>query len=486
MQAEKKARLEGWAATGSLGSGAYGEVVRIGTASGRCAALKIMSDGDDDLHCQDLVREVFGSSFCCVRNSVWVNSNRVGIFMDVAVSTLEYNHFQRSMPAPVVAHLLKPVVMELRALHRRNIMHRDIKPGNILVMPDMTCCLADFGLSLHRESSIDNAVVSLWYRSPELLLKRAHTSAADVWALGMLLVKCLSGWPLIQFMNEEDRLQAVLSLCLQIGSPDWDALHAAVPTTRHARRDGTLDWSKISAGPYSSLCANLVQQCLKILPDQRDTMETVAEHPFWNLELDAESKAYMQRFSAHLAAQGRPMGDSVEIFEDAFHNESVIALAPAMSLPPASGLPAQRMTALMQMLEVCHMFDLRWQVAAYAMWALDCCAITSNEAYLPAASIWTVSAFMEDVRVCPIPFPSLLRFFSAPDTALKTCVLKVITCTQGCWPDLTRMEALVMGGCTDQERFQLLASCVMSNTWTDLSLRQVHQVHDDVARLFAT
>lgn len=483
--ASKKARLEGWVATGILGSGAYGTVVRITTASGRCAAIKILNEAQDTVDCQDVVREVFGSSFCRARHSVWVNSRGVGIFMDVAVSSLEFHDFQRAMPAPVVAHLLRPVVMELRALHRRKIMHRDIKPGNILIMSDLTCCLADFGLALNRESSTDNAVVSLWYRSPELLLKMEHGFAADVWALGMLLVKCLTGWPLIQVCNEAEKLQAVTSLCLQLGAPDWKDLHSALPSMQYARAVGTIDWMRISDGPYSSLCAELVQQCLKMVPHERATMETLADHPFWSLELDTESKDYLQRFYTHLAGVQRPTANSKELFEQAF-DDGVDALVNTITMPPPSGLPVDRLSMLVKMLQLCHVSDMRWQVAAYAMWVLDCCAAGSDASYFPAAAFWTVSAFMEDVRVSPLSFTALLDFFSAPHKHLKRCVLKVIKATRGTWPDLTRMETLVKNGSTGQQRFRILASCLLSPSWhhTDVALQEVQEVHADIARLF--
>jgi serine/threonine protein kinase len=74
-------------------------------------------------------------------------------------------------------------------------LHRDLKPGNLLLAADGTLKLADFGLACSREGDavVDMpAVATRWYRAPELLLSaRAHSAAVDMWAVGCILAELL-------------------------------------------------------------------------------------------------------------------------------------------------------------------------------------------------------------------------------------------------------------------------------------------------------
>lgn len=72
--------------------------------------------------------------------------------------------------------------------HDRKILHRDLKPQNLLISKDNVLKLADFGLA--RASGIPvkgftHEVVTLWYRPPDVLLgSQKYTSAIDIWSVG--------------------------------------------------------------------------------------------------------------------------------------------------------------------------------------------------------------------------------------------------------------------------------------------------------------
>ena len=92
----------------------------------------------------------------------------------------------------------------LRALsyaHRRGIIHRDIKPSNILLMPDGTVKVADFGIARIVEEEDANRgepgeiVGSARYMSPEQLTGKDATPRSDIYSVGVLLYHCLTGRP---------------------------------------------------------------------------------------------------------------------------------------------------------------------------------------------------------------------------------------------------------------------------------------------------
>jgi serine/threonine-protein kinase len=87
----------------------------------------------------------------------------------------------------------------LDALHERGILHRDVKPSNVLIAGDGNALLADFGLARAADSTRLTEEGQLLgtphYLAPELIEGCDASSASDVYALGCLLYECLAGRP---------------------------------------------------------------------------------------------------------------------------------------------------------------------------------------------------------------------------------------------------------------------------------------------------
>ncbi|MFN8097990.1 MAG: serine/threonine-protein kinase [Dermatophilaceae bacterium] len=96
-----------------------------------------------------------------------------------------------------VRSLLTQIALGLGAAHQAGIIHRDVKPANILVTSDGTAKLTDFGIarSVHSLALTMTGEVmgTPQYLSPEQALGRAATTASDVYALGVVAHEMLSG-----------------------------------------------------------------------------------------------------------------------------------------------------------------------------------------------------------------------------------------------------------------------------------------------------
>jgi serine/threonine-protein kinase len=87
----------------------------------------------------------------------------------------------------------------LDALHAEGLIHRDVKPGNILLDGNGKAFITDFGLMKDREASVltrpGQALGSMDYMAPEQIRGEEVTAQSDVYALGCVMIECLTGQP---------------------------------------------------------------------------------------------------------------------------------------------------------------------------------------------------------------------------------------------------------------------------------------------------
>jgi serine/threonine-protein kinase len=104
-----------------------------------------------------------------------------------------------ALPAGTIGAICAQVAAGLDAVHAAGLIHRDVKPGNILLDGDGTACLTDFGINKDTDGTVltrpGQAVGSIDYMAPEQIRGEPVSAATDVYSLGCVLFECAVGRP---------------------------------------------------------------------------------------------------------------------------------------------------------------------------------------------------------------------------------------------------------------------------------------------------
>src|SRR4051795_1900501 len=123
---------------------------------------------------------------------------------------------QHRLSADLTIHIGSCVAAALDAAHRAGLVHRDVKPGNILITPDGRVLLTDFGIAKGLDvngedlTSANVMMGTAKYLSPEQVRVKKLDGRADLYSLGLVLYECLAGR--VPFLGESDTDTALARL----------------------------------------------------------------------------------------------------------------------------------------------------------------------------------------------------------------------------------------------------------------------------------
>ncbi|KAL5293282.1 CDK14 family protein [Megaselia abdita] len=108
--------------------------------------------------------------------------------------------------------------------HKRRVLHRDVKPQNLLISENGELKLADFGLARAKSvpsHTYSHEVVTLWYRPPDVLLgSTEYSTSLDMWGVGCIFVEMVTGMPTFPGIRDTyDQLDKIFKL---LGTPTED------------------------------------------------------------------------------------------------------------------------------------------------------------------------------------------------------------------------------------------------------------------------
>lgn len=283
-----------------VGSGTYGKVFKaIHVYTKKLVALKkIRMEGEKDGFPVTAVREI--KLLQSLKHGNVVSLQEVMVEHNDCFMVFEYlshdltgllNHPTFKLEHAHKKHLAKQLFEGLNYLHRRGVLHRDIKAANILVSNTGQLKLADFGLarffSKRGKPDYTNRVITIWYRSPELLFgETQYGPAVDIWSAACVMSEIFTRHAI--FPGDGGEINQLEKIYNVLGTPtrsEWPELvdMAWFELLRPPERKPSTFAEKYQER-LTPAAFELLQDMFLYDPVKRPTAGDVLEHPYFTTE----------------------------------------------------------------------------------------------------------------------------------------------------------------------------------------------------------
>lgn len=279
-----------------VGEGAYGIVLKCrDKETGTEVAIKKFKESEDDeIVRKTILREVKVLQMLNHPNIVnLIEAFRRGgklylVFEYVEKTVLEILEEQPYGVKPeLVCRYIFQLCCAIRECHKHNVIHRDIKPENLLVNPDHTLKLCDFGFArtvdMRDPKHLTDYVATRWYRAPELLVgSTTYGPGVDIWAIGCMMGELIDGQPLFPGDSEIDQLYIIQKI---IGPLASTHLELFLKNERFAGfKFPDMSRPEKLRSKYRKLskrASSFMNSVLQMDPKRRMTTDACMKHPFF-------------------------------------------------------------------------------------------------------------------------------------------------------------------------------------------------------------
>ena len=219
-----------------IGQGAYGLIcAATDRANGDTVAVKKIANAfEDAIDCKRTLREIrllqhFNHENVLNLRDIMLPPpgsldqwNDIYLSLELMDTDLHYIiHSKQALTDDHIQYFIYQILRGLKAIHSAKVLHRDLKPNNLLVNKNCDLKICDFGLARgvddSRNQALTEYVVTRWYRAPELLVENStYDQGIDIWSVGCILAECLGRKALLP---GRDYLQQLRLIIETLGAP---------------------------------------------------------------------------------------------------------------------------------------------------------------------------------------------------------------------------------------------------------------------------
>ncbi len=250
-----------------LGKGAYGTVVKARDDNNNYYAIKIHYNNNNSQSKAakkeiNFLKKMKNSKHTVKIIDHFELKKFIIIIYNLLFSTLSNLYQNYPLDIYQIKNISKQILEAVKEMFSYNIMHRDLKPDNIMIDNKDNIFLIDFGLA----SEIKNKkpkydIQTIYYRSPEVLTKQVISKEIDLWSVGCILAELFILEPLYEELNSEKLLNII---------------NYNPPRMRIEYFCGCDEFIE-----EEDKLINLIEKLLIIDPKKRITIDEALSHPFF-------------------------------------------------------------------------------------------------------------------------------------------------------------------------------------------------------------